>query len=144
MSGQIACILFQTKMSPSISRTPAYQNAANKFWEISCLHRQILKPNSRLPGDESPGAAATVPGATPAFYAHSHDSPSAKTRSGFKFYVNIRKPMCDRNCQVVRGFLMKMIKRLVTLWCSPRISNSLLVPLLKKTLFPFQHERTPL
>ena len=39
-------------------------------------------------------------------------------------------------------FLMKMIKRLVTLWCSPRISNSLLVPLLKQTLFPFQHEHT--
>ena len=37
---------------------------------------------------------------------------------------------------------MKKIKRLVTLWCLPRISNSLLVPVLKQTLFPFQHERT--
>ena len=37
--------------------------------------------------------------------------------------------------------LMKMIKRLVTLWCSPRISDSLLVLLLlKQSLFPFLHE----
>ena len=37
--------------------------------------------------------------------------------------------------------LIKMIKRLVTLWCSPRVSNSLLVSLLlKQTLFPFLHE----
>ena len=44
--------------------------------------------------------------------------------------------------RISRFILMKMIKRLVTLWCSPRIRNSLLVPLLKQTLFPFQHEHT--
>ena len=52
---------------------------------------------------------------------------------------NVSEACCSSYCL---GFFMKKIKRLVTLWCSPQIGNSLLAPLLKKKLFPFLHERT--
>ena len=77
----------------------------------------------------------------------SHASTCSHCKLNFRVsvwsYVGISVRSIPRCIFVKDRFLMKMIKRLVTLWCSPRISNSLLVPLLlTQTLFPFLHEHT--